>query len=217
MARAQTKKADSGGDFFTKISKLKSGQKMGILIGSAVALIVAFYMLYYQPYNTQKIQLNSEISTLNSNISTEQTNVNKHKPIEKYVSPVSDMFLYLQTFFATENEIPRLMQIISDLGAQAGVKVILFAPGSKGAVLNPEYAEIPFSMNLQGPFLNVLKFLYTLSQMERIINIQTITMDNPVLGDNLQIHLSVKCDGSTYRSLTEAESKSLLTDAGKKK
>ncbi|MDR2406291.1 MAG: type 4a pilus biogenesis protein PilO [Deltaproteobacteria bacterium] len=216
MAKAQTKKADSG-DFFTKISKLKSGQKLGILIGSAVAIIVAFYMLYFQPYTDQKTALNSEIATLNTNISTEQTNVNKHKPIAKYVSPVADMYLYLKSFFTTENEIPRLMQIISDLGAQAGIKVILFAPGSKGALLNPEYAEIPFSMNLQGPFLNVLKFLYTLSQMERIINIKTISMDNPVLGDNLQIHLSVKCDGSTYRSLTEEEVKTVSDPKNAKK
>ncbi|MDR2340674.1 MAG: type 4a pilus biogenesis protein PilO [Deltaproteobacteria bacterium] len=215
MAKAQVKKSDA--DFFTKISKLKSGQKTGILVGAAALLIVAFYMLYYQPYTQQKTALNGEIGTLNEGISTEQTAVNKHKPIAQYVKPVSDMHQYLEAFFATENEIPRLMQIISDLGAQAGIKVILFAPGSKGAVLTPDYAEIPFSMNLQGPFLNVLKFIYTLSQMERIINIKTMSMDSPVLGDNLLIHLSVKCDGSTYRNLTPEEAKTVTADPKAKK
>jgi Tfp pilus assembly protein PilO len=212
MAKAQTKKADGGNDFFTKISKLKPGQKLGILIGAVAAMIGGFYMLYFQPYGINKTALTAEIEALNGSITTEQTNLNKHKPIAQYVAPVTDMYTYLQTFFTTENEIAPLMQIISDLGAQAGIKVILFAPGSKGAVLTPEFAEIPFSMNLQGPFLNILKFLYTLSQMERIINIKTISMDTPVLGDNLLIHLSVKCDGSTYRKLTEEEAKTLQSD-----
>jgi type IV pilus assembly protein PilO len=216
MAKAKGKKLEGGKDFFSKVAKLKRGQKLGILVGAVVALLAGFYMLYYQPYNDQKTALGSEIEGLKSSISTEQKNVNNHKPLAQYVKPISEMYNYLESFFATENEIPRLMQIISDLGAQAGIKVILFAPGSKGAVLNPDYAEIPFSMNLQGPFLNVLKFIYTLSQMERIINIKTMTMDTPVLGDNLLINLSVKCDGSTYRQLTPDEAKSVSTEVKKK-
>ncbi|MDR2199932.1 MAG: type 4a pilus biogenesis protein PilO [Deltaproteobacteria bacterium] len=216
MAKAQAKKSDSGSDFFSKISKLKSGQKTAILIGSVAALLAAFYLLYFQPYNDSKMALKAEIDGLNASIKTEQTNVNKHKPIAAYVAPVKEIHNYLESFFASENEVPQLMQIISDLGAQAGIKVILFAPGSRGAVLTPDYAEIPFSMNLQGPFLNVLKFLYTLSQMERIINIKTISMDTPVLGDNLLINLSVKCDGSTYRTLTEDEAKTVETAPKKK-
>jgi type IV pilus assembly protein PilO len=205
MAKAQAKKSGGGGDFFSKISKLKPGQKFAILAASAAAVVGIFYMLYYQPYSASKTALTAEIAGLEGDVTTEQANINKHKPIAQYIAPVNDMYQYLSSFFTSEDEIPRLMQIISDLGAQAGVKVILFAPGSRGSVLTPQYAEIPFSMNLQGPFINILKFLYTLSQMERIINIQTVSMDTPVLGDNRMINLNVKVSGSTYRSLTEEE------------
>jgi hypothetical protein len=51
--------------------------------------------------------------------------------------------------------------------------------------------------------------------MERIINIKTISMDTPVLGDNLLINLSVKCDGSTYRVLTNEEIKTVASDKKK--
>jgi hypothetical protein len=41
--------------------------------------------------------------------------------------------------------------------------------------------------------------------MDRIINIQSVTMDGPKMGDNNLMILNIKCKGSTYRILTPAE------------
>ncbi|MDR2612423.1 MAG: type 4a pilus biogenesis protein PilO [Deltaproteobacteria bacterium] len=210
MAKAQPKKAQND-DFFSKIAKLKSGAKKGILAGGVAALLGGFYLMYYQPYSDQVSQLTGEAEQLKASADAEKTSINKHKPIGEYVKPVNDTFQYLQGFLSTENEIPRLMQIISDLGGQSGARVTLFAP--KSPSLEANYAQIDFSMSLEGSFLNILKFLYTLSKIERIINIKSVIMDTPVMGDNLQIMLSVRCEGSTYRLLTEEEAKQVEADA----
>jgi Tfp pilus assembly protein PilO len=160
-------------------------------------------MLYYQPFTAKVTSLEGEIANLNSQVSTEQTNINKHKPIAEYLGPVKDTFDYLSSFLPKENEIPRLMQIISDLGSQSGARVTMFAP--KAPILKEHYAEIEFSMNLEGTFLNNLKFLFNLSQMQRIINIRSVQIENPVMGDNMLMILSFRCEGSTYRLLTPDE------------
>ncbi|MDR1165792.1 MAG: type 4a pilus biogenesis protein PilO [Deltaproteobacteria bacterium] len=204
MAKAPAaQKAQSGNNFFTKIAKLKSGPKFGILIGGAVAVIAAFYLLYYQPYNDQVAALTAEVEGLKSSVTTEQQNINKHAPLSQYVEPVADTFNYLQNYLTSENEIPRLMQIISDLGARSGARVTLFAP--KPATIQTDYATIDFTMTLEGSFLNIIRFLYSISQMERIINIRSVTMAQKSMGDDFRMLLSVNCEGSTYRLLTADE------------
>ncbi len=82
----------------------------------------------------------------------------------------------------------------------------LFAP-KLPAVIQANYAEIPFTMNLEGEFLTVLTFLYDFSRMDRIVNITDVSVASPKMVDEKReiMHISVKCSGSTYRSLTDAE------------
>jgi Tfp pilus assembly protein PilO len=203
MAKAQQQKSQSGNNFFTKIAKLKTGAKMGILFGGIVAVIGGFYLLYYQPYQLAAQTLRTEVEQLKGQVTTEQQNINRHKPIAQYLQPVDDTFHYLQSYLTTEDEIPRLMQIISDLGSRSGARVTLFAP--KPATLQKDYATIDFTMNLEGSFLNIIRFLYSISQMERIINIKSVSMVQKGMGENFRMALNVLCEGSTYRLLTEEE------------
>ncbi|MDR1486558.1 MAG: type 4a pilus biogenesis protein PilO [Deltaproteobacteria bacterium] len=204
MAKAQAvKKTKKGSDFFSKIAGLKKGAKIAILVAGIVAAIAVFYMLYYTPWEAQVATLTREVASLNEQIKTETANINKHKPIADYIQPVTYTYSYLKSFLTTENEIPRLIEIISELGAQAGARVTLFAP--KAAVPLADYAEIQFSMNLEGGFLSVLKFFYALSQMDRLINITSVQVDSPLMTETLTMLIKVKCQGSTYRELTPDE------------
>jgi Tfp pilus assembly protein PilO len=196
-------KSSKGPDIFTKVAKLKRGAKLGALFGGMALVVAAFYLMYYSPWRQTMTQLQSEVDGLNAQVKAEKTSVSQHKPIADYVRPVSDTYAFLSGFLTNENEIPRLIQTIADLGTQSGARVTLFAP--KQVVPRANYAEIEFSMNLEGTFLSVLKLFYSLSQMDRLINIRTVTMDTPKMTDNSVMILSVKCEGSAYRSLTPDE------------
>jgi Tfp pilus assembly protein PilO len=203
MAKAPAQKPKSKDDFFSKISKLKTGSKVGILVGGIGLVIGLFYFQFYAPYEEKVASLQASIAELKKQQTTEEANLSKYKPLENYSKSVANTYDYLKSYLTTDNEIPRLIQIIYDLGVQAGAKVTLFAP--KAAKPLDNYAEIEFQMDLEGTFLNVLKFFYSLSQMDRIINIRSVVMDTPVMGDNMAMNLRVKCQGSTYRFLTAEE------------
>jgi Tfp pilus assembly protein PilO len=204
MAKAQAQKAKKGPDFFSKVASLKRGAKVGILVGGLVAMAAGFYTMYLTPWQQKRAALQTEVDGLTQSIATEQGNINKHKPIADYVVPVSNTYAYLKNYLTTDDEIPKLMQIVNDLGSQSGATVKLFAP--KAAVPRTDYAEIQFTLNLEGPYLNILKFFYSLSQMDRLINITSVSMENPILTDNSRIMMvSVRCEASTYRTLNPGE------------
>jgi type IV pilus assembly protein PilO len=217
MAKAPAQKAKSKEDFFAKVGKLKTGPKVAILVAGLALVVGLFYLQFYMPYETKVTQLNASVETLKTQKAAEDKNNKNYQPISQFVQPVSATYDYLKSYLTTENEIPRLIQTISDLGAQAGARVTLFAP--KAAKPMEQYAEIEFQMNLEGSFINVLKFFYSLSKMDRIINIRSVVMDSPTMDNGMTMNLSVKCQGSTYRFLTPEEIK-LAAEApatGKKK
>ncbi|MDR3038841.1 MAG: type 4a pilus biogenesis protein PilO, partial [Candidatus Adiutrix sp.] len=117
-------------------------------------------------------------------------------------------YAYMQQYLPQENEMPRLVQMVSEIGARAGLTdgVTLFAP-KLPAKVQPNYAEIAFSMKLQGEFGTVLNFLYDFSRMNRIVNITEVSIGSPQMIDAKReiMQISVDCNGSTYRSLTDEE------------
>ncbi|MGL4209330.1 MAG: type 4a pilus biogenesis protein PilO, partial [Candidatus Adiutrix sp.] len=168
----------------------------------------AFYFLVYVPYEEEAQGLTDSIASLSRDIRTQQTSLENHQFVTTFQEPVSDAFLYMQKFLPKENEMPRLVQMVSEIGAQAGLSdgVTLFEP-KLPAVIRDNYAEITFTMNLQGEFLTILSFLYNFSKMDRIVNITKFTIGSPTMVDEQRgiLVVSVQCSGSTYRVLTDDE------------
>jgi Tfp pilus assembly protein PilO len=208
MAKAQAQKKQQP-SFLVKVAKLSKGARAAILVAALAALIGGFYMLYYSPWQQEVTSLEGEVKTLNETLTTEQSNLNKHKAVAEYIEPVAVSYEYLSNLFTNTDEVDGLIKIIAELGSQAGINTnsssYIFRTNT---VLGPLYAEIHFTMDLEAPFLNFIKFLYTLSNYSRLINITTVTMGMPNIVDNRQVMLRIRCEGSAYRKLTPEESKS---------
>ena len=207
MAKAAAKK-QAKFEFVDKVAKLSLPAKVAIFVASALVLGLAFYALFYMPFQEEQASLTSRINQAKKSISTEQATLQKHQAVGQSAQGIQTAYEYMQKFLPLENEMPRLVQLVSEIGSRAGLSdgVTLFAP-KLPAVVRDNYAEIPFTMNLQGEFLTVLTFLYDFSRMDRIVNITQVNIGSPVMVDEKReiFHISVKCAGSTYRALTEAE------------
>ena len=207
MAKAPAKKTGKN-SLVEQVAKLPKGAKAGIFVGSAVLAGVLFYVLCYTPYSEEKASLESAISSAKQELSTQQAALKKHQTVGQLKQSIDWSYKYMQQYLPQENEMPRLVQMVSEIGARAGLSdgVTLFAP-KLPAKVQPNYAEIPFSMKLQGEFNTVLSFLYDFSRMNRIVNITEVRIGAPKMVDERReiLQISVDCSGSTYRSLTEAE------------
>ncbi|MDR2302571.1 MAG: type 4a pilus biogenesis protein PilO [Deltaproteobacteria bacterium] len=215
MAKAKAQKKQQS-DFFVKIAKLSKGSRVGILLASIGAIVVGFYFLVYSPWQVEVTALEGEVKTLNETLTKEQTNLNKHKAINQYIIPTEITSDYLSHLFTNTDEIDGLLRIIAELGSQAGINIntrgYLFRTKT---VIGPQYAEVQFTVDLEASFLNFVRFLYSVSNYSRLINITSVSMGNPTVVDNRQVLLRIRCEGSAYRKLSAEEAK-LATPAKKK-
>ena len=66
------------------------------------------------------------------------------------------------------------------------------------------YAEVPVSIAVDGTYHQVATFFDEVGHLSRIVNINQITMKEPVVGD-AQVQVKVGCTATTFRYLDEAE------------
>ena|GEM_PF-3478128 len=207
MAKAPAKK-NTKLSLAEQVAMLPLAARAGIVAGSAVLAGVLFYFLFYMPYEEEKNRLKSAISTAQRELSTQQATLKKHQSLAPLKEGIDWSYEHMQQFLPQETEMPKLVQMVSEIGARAGLTdgVTLFAPKLPARV-QPNYAEIPFTMKLQGEFNTVLSFLYDFSRMNRIVNITEVKIGSPKMVDAQReiMHIAVDCSGSTYRSLTEEE------------
>ncbi len=221
MAKAPVKKqAQSKSGLIDKAAKLSLVAKIIIFVVTAGILGGIFFGLAYLPYKEEADALDRSIAQIKNDVSAQEAALKKHQAVSKLAEPIAGAYQYIQQYLPRENEMPRLVQMVSEIGAKAGLidGVTLFAP-KLPAEVQENYAEIPFTLNLEGEFLKVLAFLYDFSRMNRIVNITQVNIGSPKMVDPQReiFHISVKCAGSTYRALTDEEIAAKNTAATAKK
>jgi type IV pilus assembly protein PilO len=182
--------------------------RAGLAAGAAVLAGALFCALLYLPYRAEKAVLEAATASARRELNAQRALLEKHQNLGQMKEAIDWGYEYMRQYLPQENEMPRLVQMVSEIGAKAGLSegVTLFAPKLPARV-RPNYAEIPFSLKLQGEFTAVLNFLYDFSRMNRIVNITEVKIGSPrMIDDTMEIlHITVDCSGSTYRGLTEEE------------
>ena len=73
-----------------------------------------------------------------------------------------------------EKEADQFMRLMQNTAAQAGVEIRRYT--SKNTVPHEFYTEVPFDMELDGPYFSMLNFYERVAKLERIINVSNMQM-----------------------------------------
>ncbi|MCW5212482.1 type 4a pilus biogenesis protein PilO [Desulfobulbus sp. TB] len=174
--------------------------KFALPVVAIIGLLAGFYFLILAP----KLE---EIKKLEANRVSLQADVNKAKKaaenLEKHKAELKEAeqrFEEISVVLPKTKEIPALLTSISDHGTSAGLDFNSFTPGSE----TPKefYAEIPISIQVNGPYHNVGYFLDQVSKLERIVTVKNITMGGPIKVEG-EMLLSSSCNLLTYRFTSE--------------
>jgi type IV pilus assembly protein PilO len=73
-----------------------------------------------------------------------------------------------------EKDVPTLITQVEKESIAAGIEVRRYTP--KDIVTKEYYVEVPFEIDVDGPFYSVLNFFDRLQKMERIVNVSHLSM-----------------------------------------
>jgi len=168
-----------------------------LLLSGVVALILAGFVYFvYLEKHKDYVKLEE---TKNTRLAKLQEDQRIADNLPKFKSEYESMKRKLDRALAelpNKKEIPTLLTSIASLAKDNGLDVLRFKPGKEKS--QGFYAEVPVSLKLVGSYHEVAMFVYDVSNLARIVNINNLKLGSPKLqgGRNL---LSIECLATTFR------------------
>ena len=183
-----------GQAIFEKIEAIKMPIRILILVSAILLLSGVFVYFVYIPKTKYIKETKAKIEDLDKQLTQAKVQRAKLPARQKEKEEVDLQFKEALKLLPNSKEIPSLLTKISELGNESELDIRVVTP--KGEQGKDFYMEIPISIEVSGTFHNVAIFFDKVGHMERIMNIQNVSM-KPV--SELSTTLTVTCDAITYR------------------
>ena len=154
---------------FSELSGLK--QWGALVIGAALVTVA----LYFTVFKSQRAANDSAQQNLQSKL-RENAELQAYRPklaeIERQVASLKQQLDIERRIVPDEKEVDTFLKMLDSEALKAGIEVRRY---TADPVSSKEfYSELPFQVELDGPYYSVLNFFDRVSKLERIVNISDL-------------------------------------------
>jgi type IV pilus assembly protein PilO len=196
----------------TQTLGLPRQQKIGILAGLIIFLLVIGYFYVYLPGDDKVTKLAEEITGVRGDRDKKKALSANLPKLQKEAQEWDAKLKAAMAQLPNRKEIPDLLSSLSTKAREAGLEILLFRPRAEN--FQEFYAEIPVDIVVRGGFFNAVTFFDEVGKLSRLVNIDNIDLKNPKVGGD-QVALEISTLATTYRFLDEAERKTVAEEKAK--
>ena len=155
-----------------KLGEMSLGARLLTVVVVVAIMGVAYYYIFYNPANQSNQQLASRIKDKKA----ENDRLRDFEP--KLAQLNRDMAILEQQIEREKKVVPddkdadQFIRLLHDTAANAGIEIRRYTAMPTG---NHEfYSDVPFAIDIDGPYYSVLNFFQRVSELERIVNIDNL-------------------------------------------
>jgi type IV pilus assembly protein PilO len=160
-----------------KFSEMSVVQRLGILVLVAAIAWVGFYYIYLKDEMQKNDDLKAKITAKNA----ENEQLRQFQPLLEQIK--RQMAIQEQQIARQKKVVPddkdadQFIRLLHDTAATSGIEIRRY---TALPTANREfYSEVPFTIDIDGPYYSVLNFFQRVADLERIVNIDNLQMANP--------------------------------------
>jgi type IV pilus assembly protein PilO len=147
-------------------------EKFLIVFVSILVPLFLFYKFYYVPTKEKINVLREEVKKLDLEIQKYEDMARKTTILEAQMRQRQEFLERVKEILPSEKEIPDILRQISDLAKEHNLEVITFEPEKE--IPQDYYNIIPLKMEIQGRFSNLLNFLNSIENLQRLIALSNV-------------------------------------------
>ena len=159
-----------------KFNEMSVATRLLVLIVVGALLSAVFYYMVLNP----KIQTNADLKTKIADKNRENEIL---RPYESKLQQLTrDMAILEQQIEREKKVVPddkdadQFIRLLHDTAATSGIEIRRY---TALPVANHEfYSDVPFAIDIDGPYYSVLNFFQRVAELERIVNIDNLQMTN---------------------------------------
>ena len=183
-----------------KVEKISRTKRIGIFVLTILILAGCFFYLVYMPKKEDARQLQEAVENLERRLKVAKIRAQKIDEFRAEFEQTEKQLKNAMRLLPDKKEIPSLLKSITQLGIDSNLDFVLFMPGSEKP--RDFYVEIPVAIEVKGEYREVARFFDKVRQMERVVNIENISMKPE---KELSNRLIARCNAVTYRFKLEAD------------
>ena len=154
------------------LGELTGVKLLGVLLLTAV---VGTGALYYTVYKSQRNQNDVARVKLQAKL-RENAELEAYRPkladIERQLASLKQQLEIERRIVPDEKEVDNFMRMVSGEARKAGVEIRRYTARPYGT--KEFYTEVPFEVELDGPYYSMLGFFDRLGKVERIVNVSNL-------------------------------------------
>ena len=178
----------------------KFGIGFGILALTALAYWIVFYGDIASRITAEQVKKEGLVRDLASARKAEL----KYQADLKELAEREQKQRDLEKVLPNKTEHPAFLSSLQSVANVTGVTLSAWAP--QGEAKEKYYARIPMKLELEGRFHQIAKFFYGVGQLDRIINIENISITDPEVREE-EVYVKVSALATAFRSLRADEGK----------
>jgi type IV pilus assembly protein PilO len=155
------------------------GELSGVkLLGALLlAVIVGSTALYYTVFKSQRSENETAQTKLQAKV-RENAELEAYRPkladIERQLANLKQQLEIERRIVPDEKEVDNFMRMVTGEARKAGIEVRRYT--SRPVSARDFYTEVPFEVELDGPYYSVLGFFDRVGKLERIVNVSNLLM-----------------------------------------
>ena len=185
-----------------RILDLPQQQKLGVLAGLIIAVLLLDYFLLYSPQSDEISGLTQEIENSRNVRDKKKKEAANIPKLKEQMAQLDGMLKEAVAQLPDRKELPDLLSSISNKVKESGLDILIFRPRAEN--IQEFYAEIPVDIVVRGGFHNVATFFDEVGRLNRLVNIANIELRNPKANED-QVIMEVSTIATTFRFLDDAE------------
>jgi type IV pilus assembly protein PilO len=199
-------------ELIERIFGLPRQQKIAVLAGLILLLLLVGYFYVYLPGGDRVSSLTEEIESVRADRDRKRALAANLPKLQKELQAWDAKLKLAMAQLPDRKEIPDLLSSLSTKARESGLDIVLFRPRAEN--FQEFYAEIPVDIVVRGGFFSAVTFFDEVGKLNRLVNINNIDLKSPkVTGD--QVILDISTLATTYRFLDEAERKKVVEEKAK--
>jgi len=159
------------------LAKLSGLAKVAVGVGVLLICAAAYYFVFYSDMSQSIERTQSREKTLHADLAAARQNEFAFQRDLAELTERQQRQNQLAKVLPNSTEYPAFLSSLQSVSNMSGVTLSAWAPQPE--VLDKFYARVPMRLDLEGRFHQIAKFFYGVGQLDRIINMENISMTDP--------------------------------------
>jgi len=180
------------------LGNLSLGGKVGLGFGLALLIGAAYFVVFYNEVSSAITAQQRQEQNLRQDLGNARKSEAAYNQDLMELKKKEQLQRELNKILPETTESPAFLSAIQGVANVSGVTLHSWTPLPE--VRQQFFAKVPMKLTLEGRFHQIVKFFWGVGQLDRIINVENISLTNPrMTGD--EVRLKVDCLATAFRSL----------------